>query len=284
MKFIFFFLILSSMLVSGGDFILHAVFDSANPGTTRLHNEFQIRLPSLMPNVYTVVRAYPSGRKSHLLKFSPFTPNGGFSFLPANAKDIHWLFEGYGTITVQPDTCCAFQIFVPDNCDGRFMFSSREISRKKFTIGLSPGKETWQTIRMQLCRNGVFQKGDSFTWISLNNTGGNRRHWKIDKFALWSGEAPVPACPQGGTVSASGEDNKISWNASPGDFPISHYRVHRGSVANFEIAESNLLGKSRECFFIDSQVMRRNDFYKIVAVNIAGKHSKPTQAIQFPDK
>ncbi|MBR4666533.1 MAG: hypothetical protein IKO93_21880, partial [Lentisphaeria bacterium] len=190
------------------------------------------------------------------------------------------LFEGYGKISVRPDTCCAFRMFVPEKCDGRFMFSSREVNRKKFSIGLSPAKGIWQTVRMPLCRNGVFQKGDSFAWISLDNIGGSRRNWKVDKFAIWSGDAPVPFCPSSGTVSARGFDNKISWIAATGDFPISHYRVYRGSVANFKISENNLIGETQDCFYIDSQMMRNSDYYKIVAVNIAGKHSEPTPAIQ----
>ena len=280
MKNILFGLAILPSLVTGGEFILHAAFDTAEKGTALQHQAYQVKVLPVRPKAYMAVRAYPADKRSHLLKFNEFKANGGFSFTASDAREIIWRIEGYDKLTVRTNTRCAFRIFAGKDCDGRFALYSR-VNKKRRAVGLQIQRDSWQTVDLKLGLNGPFKAGDVISSLSLANAGSGKRNWKIDKFAIWSGEAPVPAPPVNGRVTPAGNGNKITWSAPSADFPVSLYRIYRGSVPNFKISDKTMIGETSDCSFIDENPMRNTDYYKIITVNIAGKTSIPSSALQL---
>lgn len=264
----------ASITLAASEFRIFGSLDSRDPKTEFAAENHKIG-SQVYSTAYFTVDAWPQGKPHYQLKFIPGKPGDGFSFEP---NDANWLLMNCGSekLTGVPDLYCAFRIFPAEGCGEHFeLVAWSEKQKKSIKHNFTAAAGKWQTIRIPFCSSGFLEKGDSAQWLHIGNMGTAKRTWKIDSFAIWQGTAPRPAAAAQGTVTEAGDDLRLTWNAAVSALPVSYYRIHRGSVENFTVKDGNLIGESFSTDYVDSCPMRRDYFYKVVTVDIAGNSSEP---------
>ena len=112
--------------------------------------------------------------------------------------------------------------------------------------------------------------------LFLVNSNGVPSIARFMRFPSPSADATAPSVP--GNLSGSGGIGTaaLSWTASTDNFGVSHYNVHRSTVAGFVPAAANRVGQSTTTTFAESGLTPGTYFYAVTAQDVAGNISGPS--------
>ncbi len=237
---------------------------------------------------YLVMRAWPVGASSRLIKFdieNEISYNGighSFSFAKNDAKSLQFSFDQSQELKSSPDLYCAFCIYVPADCAGKFELTVWNYSRKSNRTQIfqvTPGE--WQFVKIKLNGPNFFEDGDLLKGISIFNVGHGLRNWYMDNLVMWNGSVSAPQPVQKMTVVTKVDgSNLISWEPATGELPIIKYRIYRGSIPSFQPDSSSLIGETHLLNFLDADLMRPEYYYMVIAEDAAGNSSTAGHAVK----
>jgi hypothetical protein len=92
-------------------------------------------------------------------------------------------------------------------------------------------------------------------------------------------DATAPTSVTGLSGTANGTDVSLGWNASTDNVGVDHYRIYRGTTADFAIDGLTPVAQTGSVTYVDSALAEGQWYYRVVAVDAAGNVSAVSTSV-----
>ncbi|MFC5433798.1 CBM96 family carbohydrate-binding protein [Microbacterium suwonense] len=93
-------------------------------------------------------------------------------------------------------------------------------------------------------------------------------------------DTTAPSVPDGLVAVVDGSAVGLTWTASTDDVGVTSYEVHRGDSADFTPSAATMIASVNDASFTDVDRPASTVYYRIVAVDVAGNMSDPSQSVE----